>query len=565
MMQLRKHQRDVAGVVDEILAGAPIRNIIVRACPGSGKSLLPVIMGRLITAGLADALCWICPRQSLQQQGEEAFVDPTFREMLGHKLTVRSSTNDVNPLRGHAGFTTTYQALSVDADKTAQAEFERRRYILVLDEWHHLSSEADRLWTDSIKPLVDRAEYILFMTGTLQRANGEQIAFIEYDDAGRPILENSGDSRFIDYPRSVALAEKAIIPLRFHLHDGHAIWENKDGHEISARLAKVKRKDAGSAIYTALSTEYARELIGLAFDHWKAHRRSVPNAKLLVVTAGLKQAQEALKFLKDRWHTAEIATSHESEACKKTIKKFRTGDLSICVSIAVPYEGLDVKAISHIACLTHIRSEPWIEQCISRAVRIDPAAGPYETQVGYIFAPDDPLFRNIVNRIQAEQIASARVAKEKEDAGLLQLELFKKERPEGESNPYKITPLSSELTGRRELALGGNGKAPAPAVPVQMTFPKTPSEIEQELRESIEQHVRLYEFNNRIHPPGKLNREILAHFQKPRPEMTIRELEAVQRHIRRAYPLNYIRGTGRKRVPTKAQPWTPQAQKAAAW
>jgi hypothetical protein len=125
------------------------------------------------------------------------------------------------------------------------------------------------------------------------------------------------------------------------------------------------------------------------------------------------------------------------------------------------------------------------------------------------------------------------------------LDIFGKEKPEGETNPYHITPLSSELTGRRELQLG----AGLPTV-----FPKTPSEIEAELRERIERHVRLFEFNNR-HKPGRINREIFAYFQKPRGEMTTFELESVERYVRQAYPLNRVRGTGRPRVPTKAQPW----------
>jgi len=67
-MQLRKHQREVAAVIDGIIAGSPIKTISVNATPGSGKSLIPLIAGRLVTAGMADRLAWVCPRLSLPEQ-----------------------------------------------------------------------------------------------------------------------------------------------------------------------------------------------------------------------------------------------------------------------------------------------------------------------------------------------------------------------------------------------------------------------------------------------------------------------------------------------------------------
>ena len=163
-----------------------------------------------------------------------------------------------------------------------------------------------------------------------------------------------------------------------------------------------------------------------------------------------------------------------------------------------------------------------------------------------------------VDRIQKEQIAFASPKGKKEGNGV-QLDIFgdPKEPQEGETNRYKIKPLSSALTSRRELNLGGNGSGPQ----VQIPFPKTPSEIEQDLRSEIKRLVGLYEWNNRL-DPGTVNGEILAHFGKPRAEMTIQELEAVRRHVLATYPQNRIRGTGRPRVPTKAQVWTGPIQEA---
>lgn len=133
----RKHQSDMENIIQEIIDGAPVRDILVRVTPGGGKSSLPIIAGRLITAGLADAICWICPRMSLQDQAERNFLDPFFRTMFDHSLLIRSSTNEHNPCRDTRGFVTTYQAIGVDEKGTVLQEIFSKRYILVLDEYHH--------------------------------------------------------------------------------------------------------------------------------------------------------------------------------------------------------------------------------------------------------------------------------------------------------------------------------------------------------------------------------------------------------------------------------------------
>ena len=75
-MTLRTHQADFDRTITAILAGSPIRDIVAHCTPGGGKSTLPIQAGRLITYGLADRLCWIAPRASLQDQAERNFIDP---------------------------------------------------------------------------------------------------------------------------------------------------------------------------------------------------------------------------------------------------------------------------------------------------------------------------------------------------------------------------------------------------------------------------------------------------------------------------------------------------------
>jgi superfamily II DNA or RNA helicase len=192
------------------------------------------------------------------------------------------------------------------------------------------------------------------------------------------------------------------------------------------------------------------------------------------------------------------------------------------VSVAMASEGLDVPSISHIICLTNVRTPEWITQMCGRAVRIDPQAGPYETQKGYIFAPADKMFVELARKIESDQteaIAKAKAEKEKKEEFTL----------DGGSVRPGITPLSSKMLGHR---------------PTQQVYGfydsgdpvKTQREIERELRESIESHVREFCYIYRV-SPKRMNNELFQYFQKARSVMTVPELEAVLRYVEQNYKI----------------------------
>jgi len=548
---IRTHQAQFERACDAIIAGSPARRIILHVSPGGGKSAIPIIAGRLITAGLADALCWVTPRKALQDQGERNFLDPFFRSMFDHKLTVRSSTNEINPCRGQSGFVTTYQAIGVDENRTVLRDFSTKRYILILDEFHHV--EDGGVWHKALAPLVDRAKYLILMTGTLARGDDKKIAFIPYRQVGKesyaPDIDgDDNETFFIRYSRTTALIERAIIPIRFILSDGHVEWETRSGEKKAGRLSRMYQ-DQGASLFTALNTGFAEALLDRGLEHWQRWKRYRPSSKLMVVTANYEHAKAFTAILREKGFRAKIATSHESPTAMKNIKEFKFKDLDILACIAMCYEGLDVPQISHIISLTRVRSVPWIEQMISRAVRIDPSAGPYESQVAHVFAPDDPLFSQVVQKIRAEQIP---IAIKGEPKG--KKEGF--EETEGDLEPW-ITPINGEIAGSRVVSFYGDGIPTGEIPPIIQTV----TDLEGEMRLQIENHVSRYSFEN-YYRPEKINGEIKGRCGKSRGDMTLKELEECLAYVEKAYPLNggpghgasKPRGKGR-RVPSKAYTW----------
>lgn len=540
---LRQHQLEFAQAIDLRAAGADFDKILLRATPGAGKSMIPIQAAELIKAGLADRIAWIVPRDALRTQGERNFLDPFFRKMLQHRFAVRAASNEPDPCRGTCGFVTTYQAIGVDAQGIAISEFQRHRYILILDEFHHC--ELNGLWASKIQPLVDAAAFVVLMTGTLERGDGKPIAFLPYKETrARGMIEYQPDLeavRYIEYTRADALREKAIIPMQFYFHDGSATWE-ENGNQVSVgSIARAAPDKVNAALYTALRTDYARDLLAGAVEHWLKWRKKIKTAKMLVVCADYDTAREAARAVRKLTNrTSDIATSHESAAASRAIDRFKTGQVDILVTIAMAYEGLDVPAVSHIACLTHIRSIPWIEQMIARAVRID-RAYQYQGQVAHIFAPDDPLMRRIVERIENEQLPTIDnygPGRRQEEE---QLSLFDQGLEEIAKEDPRINPIGSRITGQREWVYG----EPQPldgALPVQEPQPITPKQQEASLRREIEIHVRRYCQKNRVKQQS-INSEIKDYFGKSRQEMSNAELGLVLRHVQRNYPTAYqVRG-----------------------
>ena len=189
MPQLRTHQQLVSAIANAIgQQQTEVRDVLAAVTPGGGKSLLPVIMAAALhKAGRIDRVCWIVPRDSLRQQAEEAFVDPRWRELLGHTIALRAAENGRDLCRGLEGYVTTYQAVAAAPDLHLQ-EFRRHRYLLAVDELHHLPAvfDTDRMaaveeetaWSRSILPLLENASARLLMSGTLERADGRPILWL---------------------------------------------------------------------------------------------------------------------------------------------------------------------------------------------------------------------------------------------------------------------------------------------------------------------------------------------------------------------------------------------------
>lgn len=403
---LRKHQQEMQEIAKVIRRGGDVKNILANVTPGGGKSGLAMIVAKELAEPLGYKICWVVPRDSLRKQGERDFH--AKRNLFGHTKGIRASGNDVNPSGDEGGCVVTYQSIVANPDLWVH-EFKRRDYILILDECHHVPDKGDSVDDDAayfaaIAPLVELAKIRVFASGTLKRHDGHAVAFVPYEDftnAKSPARDNVPGWAFIHYSRSDALRERAIVPLHFHVMDGVARWYDERGNErIVDSIAKAEYRDRSKVLRTALETKYALELIDKCMSDWQSHRRNQHNrAKMLVIAPRQDVAKQYTRHIENTGAKVLLAISDMDDEAKRNIDRFKR-DVDILVTVGMASEGLDVPDITHVALLTKIRSEAYIEQAICRANRT--VTGKTH---GYIYAPDDAQLKEIISAVQREQAA----------------------------------------------------------------------------------------------------------------------------------------------------------------
>jgi len=423
-LTLRKHQEEVDRICRDILSGKRVKTIIASVTPGGGKSALPVIIAQYLLGTIADRLLWVVPRNSLKYQGEAEFVDPRWES----PYRIRAADGNSRDLtRGSDGYITTYQAIGMDAN-IHRHEASHHRYILFLDEPHHVSQGS--LWHRALSPLVDAAALVVLASGTFIRADGKPVAFLDE-------YKYRDDTEVVTYSRSDALSDGAIAPVHFRTLDGEAEWENEDGSSGSVSSIQESGDYAAQALFTALRTEYAEGLLDQCYADWIEERKRNERSQLLIVSPNIEEAKRYQSVMRRRMGIpVPIATSADTPGARKAIAEYKRGVHPALVTVAMAYEGLSVPAITHIACLTHIRSVPWLEQCFARANRLCPGK-----TAGYVYGPADPRFLDAIGQIESEQV---RATDKGEKKGSGESEVA--EGGNGSGKPW-INPIRSQAEG----------------------------------------------------------------------------------------------------------------------
>lgn len=569
----RGFQTQFEDIVMDIASGAVSWRVLYGAItPGGGKSSLALILSRLLPK-FADKLLWVVPRVTLAKQAEETFLKPELARLFPHTAKIRHDTNTPNPCRSHQGYTTTYDAIRADPGLHRQ-EFARYRYILLLDEPHHVKTHFEQpehpefVTSHAIQPLIDTAALVVYASGTFERHDQKPILGLPYVETGKGYELSFPAQQTIRYRRQDALYDKAIVPLHFTVLNAQAQWRDGKGKKIERESFDETSYESGQMLNAVLETEFAQHLLHETVTQWQGHKQQYPKAKLLVVAPQITIAKRYASWLKtDHGLIARIATSDDTKDAREAIDAFKgrgAAKLDVLVTVGMAYEGLDVPEITHLACLTRYRSRPWLEQCFARACRTAPGKS-----FGYIFAPDDPLLSAVVKMIQDEQSA---VVKDIDPNEPPQVPGGLGGTKGGDEN--RVIPLTSkatdvrsydyeqsitrEETARIALIMQQHGilgvsplqmkrafdamdilQPPSPA-PDPLPDELTPSEEEARQRTAIDAYTKSVDFAYFAGAWGSTNMDIRRHGFLPRENMSLEELLTLWQWLNERYPLGPV-------------------------
>jgi superfamily II DNA or RNA helicase len=389
VVEYRKHQQEMKEIAEKIATCRKKFRMLCHVVCGGGKSWMPYILMNELPLSLR--LCWVVPRSALQEQA--------VGETVGnHGIILRDAGNETDPCRGHRGVVVTQQSFSLNPELWRD-EFKRHSYVLVVDEPHHakvsFKGESNSL-ASAVAMTEEHCFGVVYMTGTLTTGDNRMIYGVDYIDSptGKGVYPvESGFDYYIRYSRADAREENAIVPIKFFHHDGPVKWESlRLGVEVETKLSEASREQESNAIWTALSTQMATGLFDRGYKHWKQRGQS-----LLVLCNTQSKAREYHERLLRLGEKSFLAVTENTEA-SDSIREFKKTPNGCLVTCAMAYEGLDHKPLSHVICLTHIRSAPWIEQALARVWRSSPG----KTDC-YAFVPDDPRMNRVIDEIKAEE------------------------------------------------------------------------------------------------------------------------------------------------------------------
>ena len=391
------------------------KRFLINAAPGAGKTIAScVIAENLISSGLIERVIVIAPLAEVVNQWSNDFKMVTGRYM--GKVT--SADGDIDAMG--IDICASWAALQGMAD-VLQAVCQNSKTLIICDEVHHAAVEAT--WGASAYSAFNDAAYVLLLTGTPIRSDGEKSVWMAYDTKGA-IDHPDGGSYTISYGECVDLGY--CRPVTFHKHHGKFSVEVAPGRSLSisgykpAALSPEEKRSPGlqnSLKYynlaktplfendgvTPLNGCFQWTMIEAAIEKLDDLRLRMPIAGGLVIAPNIEMAKfmaDILEILEGRRPT-EVNSNLPNSSTK--ISAFKNTDKRWIVSVGMIAEGVDIKRLRVLAFLPNSLTELAFRQAVGRVVR---SAGPNDDTRAYVVMPSFETLDTFALRVEKEMPAA---------------------------------------------------------------------------------------------------------------------------------------------------------------
>jgi|AGTN01.2.fsa_nt_gi hypothetical protein len=419
-MLMRAHQKQITDIASQISTGIwDNRRVVLDCTPGGGKTAsATILLNRLIDAGIVDCGLWLVPRLSLAEQVIDAFSHGvgacsgrTLTQVDRHDNLFAPSIPGMPCLAGHV---TTYQAVcsTSKSAKRFRDAVASRRCLIIPDEVQFLSSKLSGEdgfrsgWYSKMKDVAAAANFMLIMSGTLWRTDGDEIPFIEYVRRDDGLRYPKWD---IQYSLRDAVAEQAVLPIEWQKMAGTVEYDYKGERHCHSLLDNDPGlvEENSRIVRTFLSGEkVVASVIDRMVEDWRSWCRTGYQSRMIVMADTVKDAKRIFKYLESHHNISCVLATSKEEAAGRQLRHFRERRKGQClVTVAMAYVGFDCPDLSHLAYLSSIRSPAWMLQSFARVSRFDRSAPvDYAHQHAFVYGPDDRIFRdfNVWLRYQQE-------------------------------------------------------------------------------------------------------------------------------------------------------------------
>lgn len=393
------------------------RHFLINAAPGAGKTLAAcAITKTLFDRGEIDRVIVIAPRTEVVSQWSDDFRWVTGRHM--GKVTAKDG--NINALG--IDVCATWSAIQGLLPEL-QAICRSSRTLVICDEHHHAAVEA--AWGTSADGAFADAAFVLVLTGTPIRSDGEQSVWLAYDDAGAIDHPDAG-TYTLTYGVSVDLGY--CRPVTFHRHEGRFTVDLDDGHSVQVsshqpaqlpsklaripglqnaldfyRLARIPQYKSDNT--TPLITGYQGTMLEWGSQKLTELRHRMPSAGGLVIAPSIEVAEYMVELLEMIEGERPFLVHSQLPGPDSKIKAFRNTDKRWLVSVAMVSEGVDIKRLRVLVYLPNALTELAFRQAIGRVVR---TSGPVDDTRAYVVMPSFETFETYARQVEDEMSPAVR-------------------------------------------------------------------------------------------------------------------------------------------------------------
>ncbi len=471
--QLRAWQNEAFSLYLERVASGD-RRMLFEATPGAGKTAAALhIIKHQLKSQHAEKVLIFVPTSHLKNQWASA------AQKVGIQLEC-SLTNQLAP--DYHGAVVTYQQLR-KGFRWMKALASRS--IVVLDEVHHAGEGMS--WGDGLVNTLSASRFVLCLSGTAFRSDGNPIPFVRYDDQGR------SEADYI-YSYSRAVKERVCRPTAFFTYGGEVSWSENGVVSTASFHDPLDWTNSSRRLRAALSldSEWMQPMLRDAHQMLMATRAEDRDAGGLIVCSDQDHARRMAQVMQKLTGEKPTVVLSDDAGSSKRIRQFSESKSPWLVACNMVSEGVDIPRLRIGVFATTIRTKMYFRQFLGRVVRIRADAPP--KQVAYVYLPSDPTLRSYAEEIEESTRHILNLnAKEKEEFVERILE-----KPE-----QKWTPLGAINSGVEAIIVHGNQlslfadslptlrEAVHQEVEMQRELRLTRSEIKQQLASEIKTLVGL--------------------------------------------------------------------------